>query len=434
MSDFPEGLLLGILASLILVSAFFSGTETGMMALNRYRMRHLSRQGHRGASRVERMLRRPDRLLGVILIGNNFVNNYAATIAAILAIGWFGNTGAALGPVVFTIVMLVFAEVTPKTWAALRPESLAYPASVILRPLLWLLAPLVWSVNAISNTLLRSAGLRPDARQPEQLSSDELRTVVNEAGGLIPEKHQKMLLNILDLEDATVEDVMVPRNEITGIDINNELEDIIEVLRGAQHTRLPVYREDPNEILGILHLRRISRLLARTDFNKAELMQFTVEPHFVPEGTPLHRQLLNFQHARRRLGIVVDEYGDVLGLITLEDIVEEIVGELTTDLAATMRDIHPQEDGSQVIDGSATLREINRHLHWSLPTDGPKTLNGLILEHLQDIPESNTSLRIGDYLIEVLQVKDNRVKAARLRLASETMAETTPAGDQPRRS
>ncbi len=417
MSDFPEGFLLGALASLILISAFFSGTETGMMALNRYRVRHLARQGHRSARRVERMLRRPDRLLGVILIGNNFVNNYAATIAAILAIGWFGNTGAALGPVVFTIVMLVFAEVTPKTWAALRPESLAYPASAVLKPLLWVLSPLVWTVNTVSNGLLAIAGIRPSSEDSDQLSPDELRTVVNEAGGLIPEKHQKMLLNILDLENATVEDIMIPRNEIAGIDLNESLDEIIEILRGAQHTRMPVYKDDPNNIVGILHLRRISRLLMRRDFNKAELMQFTVEPYFVPEGTPLHRQLLNFQHARRRLGIVVDEYGDVLGLITLEDILEEIVGEFTTDLAATMRDIHPQEDESVVIEGSANLREINRNLHWAMPTDGPKTLNGLILEHLQDIPEASTSLRIGDYLIEVLQVKDNMVKAARVRHA-----------------
>lgn len=419
MSDIPEGLLIGTLIILIFVSAFFSSSETGMMAMNRYRLRHLARQGKRNALRAEKMLQRPDRLLGVILIGNNFVNNYAATIAAILALAWFGNAGAAFAPILFTMVMLVFAEVTPKTYAALRPESVAFPASLVLKPLLWILSPLVWLVNSISNGILGLFGVRPDEDSVDNLSPDELRTVVNEAGGLIPKKHQKMLLNILDLETVSVDDIMVARNEIVGLDLDDDMEDILNTLRAAQHTRLPVYRGDPNNMVGILHLRKVNRMLMQEEINKAELMQVTVEPYYVPEGTPLHKQLINFQNARRRLGIVVDEYGDVLGLITLEDILEEIVGEFTTDLAATLRDIHPQEDGSFVIDGSASLREINRSLHWDLPTDGPKTLNGLITEYLQNIPESSTSLRIDDYLIEVMQVKDNMVKAARVRLASD---------------
>lgn len=415
MSDIPETFLITALVILIFASAFFSGSETGMVALNRYRLRHLARHGHKGARRVEKLLKRMDRLLGVILIGNNFVNNYAATIAALLALAWFGNAGAAIAPIVFTIVMLVFAEVTPKTYAARKPEGLAFFASLILRPLQVLFAPLVWAVSGISNGILRLLGVREADDSADDLSPDELRTVVNEAGGLIPKRHQKMLLNILDLEKVTVEDIMIPRSEMVGIDLDDDLNDIISMLRNSQHTRLPIYRGDPNHMLGVLHLRKINRLLMRQDINKAELMQFSVEPYYVPEGTPLHRQLINFQNARRRMGIVVDEYGDVLGLITLEDILEEIVGEFTTDLAASSPDILPQEDGSYVIDGSTHLREINRTLHWELPTDGPKTLNGLILEHLQQIPESNTSLRVGDYLIEVLQVKDNMVKATRVR-------------------
>lgn len=419
MESFSDGWLLSALIVLILASAFFSSSETGMVAINRYRLRHMARQGHRAASRVEQLLRRTDRLLSVILIGNNFVNNFAATVAAILAIRWLGDSGAAIAPVVITLVMLVFAEVTPKTYAALKPERVAFPASVILGPLQLILAPLVWLVNGISKGFLKLAGTNTNQNEEDHLSPEELRTVVNEAGGLIPEKHQKMLLNILDLESVTVEDIMIPRNEMVGIDIDDDMNEILATLRASQHTRLPVYRDDPNNVLGILHLRKMSRLLLKEEINKAELMQHTVEPYFVPEGTTLNRQLINFQNAKRRIGIVVDEYGDVLGLVTLEDILEEIVGEFTTDLAATSQDIHPQDDGSYVIDGSAHLRDINRALDWDMPTVGPRTLNGLILEHLQDIPDANISVRIEDYLIEILQVKDNMVKAARIRRASD---------------
>lgn len=431
MDELPSGLLIGALITLLFASAFFSSSETGMVALNRYRLRHLSRQGHKGARRVEKMLKRTDRLLSAILIGNNFVNIYAATIGTLLALEWFGSTGAAVAPVVLTIIMLIFAEVTPKTWAALRPESIAYPASLILRPLMILFAPLVWLVNGMSSGLLRLFGIHTtETADGEHLSAEELRTVVNEAGGLIPKKHQRMLLSILDLETVTVEDIMIPRNEMVGIDLDDDIHEILALLRAAQHTRMPVFRGDPNNIAGILHLRKLSRLLQHEEINKADLMQYTVEPYFVPQGTPLNRQLINFQNAKRRIGVVVDEYGEVLGLITLEDILEEIVGEFTTDLAASSQDIHPQDDGSYVIDGTVHLRELNRALHWQLPTDGPKTLNGLITEHLQEIPETNTSLRVGDYLIEVLQVKDNLVKTVRMRHASQAglIPRETPGG------
>ena len=413
-SSYPA-LLLGAIVLLILLSAFFSGSETGMVALNRYKLRHLARQGHRAALRVEKMLKRPDRLLGVILIGNNFVNNAAATLATLLGLYWFGELGTALAPVVITIVMLIFAEVTPKTYAALRPEKIAFPASLVLKPLHLLFTPLVWFVNGIGNGILRILGVNTEKPHSDHLSADELRSVVNEAGDLIPEAHQRMLLSIIDLEKATVEDIMIPRNEMVGIDIDEDINEIIETLRSSQHTRLPVYRGDPGNMVGILHLRKMTRLLLRGEINKSEIMQYAVEPYYVPEGTPLHQQLINCQNVKRRIGVVVDEYGDVLGLITLEDILEEIVGEFTTDLAASSNEIHPQEDGSLVIDGTAHLRDINKALRWDLPTDGPKTLNGLILEHLEDIPDSNTSLRIGDYLLEILQVKDNMVKAVRAR-------------------
>lgn len=415
MDDYPPGILLGALIALIFLSAFFSSSETGMMALNRYRLRHLARQGHKGARRVEKMLERTDRVLGVILVGNNLVNNAAATLAALLGLYWFGELGTMMAPVAITIVMLIFSEVTPKTFAALRPEAIAFPASLILKPLQWLFTPVVWAVNGIGNFILSAFGVRQDEQDSDHLSPEELRTVVNEAGGLIPEKHQRMLLNILDLEKATIEDIMVPRNEMVGIDLSNDMDDILATLRTSQHTRLPVYKDDPNNMIGLLHLRKLSRLLQRQEISKEDIMKHTVEPYFVPEGTQLHRQLINFQSVKRRIGVVVDEYGDVLGLITLEDILEEIVGEFTTDLASSSQDIHPQEDGSYVIDGSATLRDINRILQWQLATDGPKTLNGLITEYLQDIPDSNMSVRIDDYLIEIMQVKDNMVKAVNMR-------------------
>ena len=423
MDDYHTGVLIGALIVLILLSAFFSSSETGMMALNRYRLRHLVNQGHRTAKRVEKMLARPDRLLGVILVGNNLVNNAAATLAALLGLYWFGDLGTALAPVVITILMLIFSEVTPKTFAALRPEAVAFPASYVLKPLQWLFTPVVWTVNVIGNGLLRVFGIRQDVSDGDHLSPEELRTVVNEAGGLIPEKHQRMLLNILDLEKATVEDIMIPRNDMVGIDLDDDIDEILEILRTSQHTRLPVYKGDPNNMIGLLHLRKLSRLLMREEISKADLMQHTVEPFFVPEGTALHRQLINFQNAKRRIAIVVDEYGDVLGLVTLEDILEEIVGEFTTDMANTSQDIHPQDDGTFVIDGAAHLRDINKVLQWDLPTDGPKTLNGLIIEHLQDIPDTSVCLRIDQYLIEILQVKDNMVKAVRMRHASSFVPE-----------
>lgn len=418
MSDIHPHVLLGALLALIVLSAFFSASETGMVAINRYRLRHLARQGHRAAKRVEALQQRMDKLLSAVLIGNNFANIYAATFATLLAIHWFGNTGAAVAPLVLTILMLILAEVTPKVYAANRPEQVAFPASLLLRPVLWLLTPLIWFVNGFSNLALRLAGIRPGASRNDSLSPEELRTVVNEAGGMIPERHRKMLLSVLDLEKITVDDIMIPRNDLVGIDLEDDLDTILATLRNAPHTRLPVFQGDANNIVGMLHLRRVSHLLQRMEITRDDIRALMAKPYFVPEGTPLNHQLLHFQNQRKRMGIVVDEYGEVLGMITLEDILEEIVGEFTTNLTATHEDIRPQPDGSYLIDGSMHLRDINRTLHWQLPTDGPKTLNGLILEQLQNIPDSSVSLRIGDYFIDVLHLKDNTVRTARMRMGA----------------
>ena len=412
MNEAPLTALFILLAILIVMSAFFPSSETGMMTLNRYRLKHLAKTGHRGAKRANDLLQRTDQLIGVILIGNNFVNILASSIATVIAIRLWGDAGIAIATVLLTIVILIFAEVTPKTLAALFPERIAFPASYILRPLLKLLYPMVWFVNLFTGMILKLLGISAKDAASDHLSREELRTLVNEAGALIPRKHKDMLVSILDLENVTVNDIMVPRNEVVGVDLDDDMETIIRQMRSSQHTRLPVFKGDINNIQGILHLRNTSKLLMQDEINKAMIMQLCREPYFIPESTPLHLQLINFQKAKRRIGIVVDEYGDVLGIATLEDILEEIVGDFTTDYAATSPDIIPQEDGTYIIDGSTHIRAINKLLGWKLPTDGPKTLNGLITETLETIPENNVCLKVKGVRIEVLQIKDNVVKAA----------------------
>lgn len=415
MNDIPTSILFSILGVLILMSGFFSSSETGMMTLNRYRLRHLVKKKHRGAMMAEQLLNRPDRLIGVILIGNNFVNILASSIATVIAMRLWGDSGIAIATGALTLVILIFGEVTPKTLAAIRPEVVAFPASFVLRPLLVALYPFVWLVNYVSNGLLRMVGVTAEQAGSDHLSREELRTVVTEAGAILPKRHKGMLLSILDLEEVTVDDIMIPKHEVVGIDLDENIDEIVKFLRSAQHTRLPVFKSDLNAPVGVLHLRKISRLMMDDELHKEKIMQQAVEPYFIPEGTPLHIQLMNFQKAKRRMGFVVDEYGDVQGIVTLEDILEEIVGEFTTDFAATSsQDIHPQEDGSFIIDGLATIRDINKALKWHLPSKGPKTLNGLITEHLEYIPEHNLCVKIGSYRIETLQIKDNLVKTARV--------------------
>lgn len=387
-----------------------------MMALNRYKLKHLVNKNHGGAKRASKLLERPDRLLGVILIGNNLVNFSAASLATVLALRLFGESGVAVAPVACTIVFLIFAEVTPKTLSAAYPERVALPSAYLLAVLLKIFYPLVWLVNGVSNGLLRLTGMDSTAGGQDHLSTDELRTVVHE-GSKIERRPQGMLLGILDLVNVTVNDIMVPRSEIVGIDIEDDMADIINQLRSGQHTRVPVYKADIDKCIGILHMRNVARFLTQEERTKAALLQETNEPYFVPENTPLQTQLLNFQNEKQRIGLVVDEYGDIQGIVTLEDILEEIVGEFTTDLATTSIDIHPQEDGSYLIDGTAHIREINRTLNWDLRTDGPKTLSGAIIEQLEMIPESNVCLYLDDYRIEIIQIKDNIVRTAKVSLA-----------------
>lgn len=415
MDTIPLSLLFTILFILIVLSSFFSSSETGMMTLNRYRLRHLVKNKHRGAILANSLLEKPDRLIGVILFGNNVVNFLAAAIATVIGFRLLGNYGAAASPFIIAIVFIIFAETAPKTYAMIRPEKIAFPAAYVLTPLLYICYPIVFILNKISNSLLIPFGINVKNTEQSPLSQDELRTIVHEAGGVISSNHQKMLLGILDMEKVTVDDIMIPRNELVGINLNDPITDIIEQLTHSQHTRLVVYRENLDNVVGMLHARRVLRILNRgTEFNSDELEKLTIEPYYLPEGTPLHTQMLKFQQQKQRTGLVVDEYGVVQGMVTLDDILEEIIGEFTTDIQTFNQDIQAQEDGSFFVDGGTMIRDINKQLDWDLPTEGPKTINGVILEHLEDIPEAGTSLRIKGYIFEVTQVVDNAVKKVKI--------------------
>jgi Mg2+/Co2+ transporter CorB len=416
VNDFPWGLAGAGLFACVLLSAFFSSTETALMSVNRYRLRHLARQGHSGARLVERLLERPDRLIGVILLGNTLANVSAATIVTLATLAFAGERWLALANGALTLLLLLFCEVGPKTYGALHAERLALPSAFVYRPLLWVTYPFVWLIIGITNAMLRLVGVSAARVASHSLSADELRTVVGEAGALIPLKHQQMLVSILDLESITVDDIMVPRSDVAGIDLNDDWEGILATLREVQHTRLPVFEGDLDHIVGILHLKRVARELVRGNFTRESLERLSRErePYYVPEGTTLNQQLVAFQENQRRHAYVVDEYGDLQGLVTIEDILEEIVGEFTTLPRALRRDVHAEEDGSYVAAGNTTVRALNRALGWRLPIDGPKTLNGLILEYLETIPEPGTSLKLAGHPIEVLQVADNAVRTARI--------------------
>lgn len=385
------------------------------MSLNKYRLNHLSRTGHNGARRAKKLLETPDKLIGVILIGNNFVNFLAASIATSLALRVFGNPSPLFTALVLTMVVLIFAEVTPKTIAALHPEKIAYPSSYILRVLLIILYPAVYVVNTISNVLLSLLGINVEERREEtQLSPEELRTVVNESTERIPRQRHGMLLNVLDLETVTVNDIMVPRNEIVGIDIEDDLTQILQVMSNSQHTRIPIYKGNLDNVVAILHLRNASKLINVANLSKSAILQQAMEPYFIPENAALHTQLLRFQEKKMRIAIVVDEYGATKGIATLEDILEEIVGEFTTDLANIGEEIHAQDDGKFLIDGAASIRDINRILGWDLDTEGAKTLNGLLTEILETIPDSSVGINLGKYLAEIIHTKDNVIRTAKM--------------------
>jgi Mg2+/Co2+ transporter CorB len=412
MDQIPLAELLALIALLVL-SGFFSGSETALMTLNRYRLRHKADQGHRGAILARRLLDRPDKLIGLILLGNNFVNILASSLATVIALKLGGEGAIAIAAGLLTLVILIFSEVTPKTLAALHPELIAYPAAYVYTPLLRLLQPVVWVVNVVSNNLIRLLGVHPDAQQGHALSQDELRTVVNEAGAMIPERSRDMLLAILDLENATVEDIMIPRNEVEGIDLQDTEEEIIAAIKRSNYTRLPLFDGGLDNLVGIFHARNALSILMDRGKVKEHLRDIARPPYFVPEGTRLYQQLINFQRIKRRVAMVVDEYGDFQGLITHADLLEEIVGEFTTDPADSYPDIHRAEDGSLMIDCTISVRELNRAMRWTLTTRGPKTLNGLILEYLETIPQPGTSLMLDGHPLEIMQTDEKAVKTVK---------------------
>ncbi|MEE2000971.1 HlyC/CorC family transporter [Alkalimonas sp. MEB108] len=404
-----------ILGVLIFISAYFSGSETGMMSVNPYRLKHLANEKNKGALRVSQLLKRPDRLIGLILIGNNLVNIAASAIATVIGLRLFGDIGIAIATFGLTLVILVFAEVTPKTLAALHPERVAFPSSVILKPLLKVLYPIVWLVNQITNNFLKLFGVSAEQHKGNSLSAEELRTVVHEAGALIPEQHQSMLVGVLDLEHATVEDIMVPRNEINGLDVNDDWKQLVRQLANSPHSRLLLYRDTIDDALGFLNTRDLVRPLLKKQLTKATLLRAVRDIYYIPEGTPLSTQLLKFQASKERIGLVVDEYGDIQGLVTLEDILEEVVGDFTTDVIEDKHEeIIAQPDGTVLVEGGINLRDLNRELQVNFPTNGPKTLNGLVLEYLEEIPQGSLSLKLAGYKMEIVEVQDNMIKTIRL--------------------
>jgi len=416
LDDIPLSVLFSALVFLLFLSAFFSGSETALMTLNRYRLKHLADEGHTGAQLAAKLLEKPDRLIGLILLGNNFVNIMASSLATLIALRLGGDGAIAIAAGILTFVVLIFSEVAPKTLAAMHPEKVAFPAAWIYTPLLKVMFPLVWLVNLMANSILKLLGIYQEDSDGQALSREELKTVVNEAGAMIPHKHQRMLLSILDLEKIYVEDIMVPRTQLDGIDIDAPISEILDQLQQSPYTRVLVYEGSIDHVLGFIHSRNILKEALDSDgLTHEELRELIREPYFIPKGTPLNKQLINFQRNRRRWGLVIDEYGDVHGLLTMADLLEEIVGEFATDPSDHIASVHPQDDGSYLVDGTALLRELSRNMQWELPTEGPKTLNGLIVEYLQTLPEAGTSLMIEGYPIDIIQIQDNVVKTARIR-------------------
>lgn len=384
------------------------------MALNRYRLRHLANDGHRGAKQAQKLLEKPDRLIGLILLGNNVVNILIAQLAAYIGYRWHGELGIFIATLILIFAILIFAELAPKTLAAVHSEKVAFPAAMIYTPLMYITFPFVWFVNLIANSLLNLFGVDVKENPLTSLTHDELRTVVNDEGTTISNEHQQMLLGVLDLEKITAEDIMIPKNEIIGIDLEEEWEDIVTQLKNISYTRVPVYRNSIDNVVGFLHLRKFILKILDKDLEREDLEKVIREPYFIPEGTHLKKLLFEFQEKKRRLSLVVDEFGDIQGMVTLEDLLEEIVGEFTNDPASYDVEIHPQKDGTFLVDGSSHVRDINKALTWQLHADGPKTINGLILEHMQSIPKPGTSVLIDGYPIEVIQIQNNAVRTVRI--------------------
>lgn len=416
MENVSTTTLIIILCVMVLVSAWFAGSETGMMTLNRYKLRHQAKNGSRPARRVEKLLRRPDRLLSLVLIGNNLVNILASALATIVGMRIHGDEGVAIATGILTFVVLVFAEVLPKTVAALYPERVAFPSSLLLVPLQYIMLPLVWLLNTITRLLMRMAGIRADGAINSALSKEELRTIVYESRSLMSRRNQDMLLSVLDLEKVSVDDIMVPRNEIVGININDDWKSVVRQLSHSPHGRIVLFRDSLDDCVGMLRVREAWRMMTeKKEFTKETLLRAADEIYYIPEGTPLNTQLVKFQRNKEKAGVVVDEYGDIKGLVTIEDILEEIVGDFTTSMSPSLaEEVMPQNDGSVLIEGSASVREINKAFNWQLPEQEARTINGMLLEALEEIPAIATRVQLGHYNVDILDVQDNMIKQVRI--------------------
>lgn len=384
-----------------------------MMALNKYRLKHLIKQNSRSAKRAEKLLQRPDRLLGVILIGNNFVNILAAALTTILCLELFGNSGVFIGSVVLTIIILIFAEVTPKTFAAKNAENIALPASGILKILQKILYPLIWIVNFFSNNLLNLLNVK-EKDSNEDITTEELKSVLENSGDLIPKRYQDMLISILDLDEILIDEIMTPRNEIVGIDLDDSFEKLMQTVSENSEEIIPVYEQNLDNLKGVISFNGIKSFLFKQGNSFDDFMEFVNDVYIALENTSLSNQLFNFQKDNKTSAVVVDEYGNVKGLVSINDILEEIVGELSSNQTREKIDFQEQKDGSFLIDGSVSIREINKKLSWDLPLEGPVTLNGLILEKIETIPESNISINLNNYIIETVLIKDNMIKFAKI--------------------
>jgi magnesium and cobalt exporter, CNNM family len=416
MDNVPLGWLLSALGGLLLFSGFFSVAETSMMALNRYRLKHLVKQGHRGARLTQSLLDRTDRLLGVILLGNNLINSASSVLATVICVRLFGEGEVTLmiATGLITFFILVFSEITPKVIGATYPELIALPSAYVLTPLLRIAYPIVWFVNLFVQALLRLLFIRPKTDAEGHLSMEELRTLVLEGGKFIPPKHQSIFLNLFELEDMTVDDTMTPRSQIEHIDLADDLESIRNALSTAHHTRLVVCDGGLDNVVGILHVRKVLNATRRDQIDLEGLRSILREPYFVPEGTHLLDQLTNFQENQRHVALVVDEYGEILGLVTLKDILEEIVGEFTSQAIGSAALFHKEPDGSVIADGACSLRVLNRKGGFNFPLEGPKTLNGLLLEQLEDIPDPGVTLLLAEHRVEIMQVQNRMVKVVRI--------------------
>jgi len=419
LNSLPISVLFIILGLMVILSALFSSSETGMMALNKYRLKHKVKQGHKGAIKAQNLLKKPDRLLGVILLGNNFVNIFASSIATIIAMRLMGEAGIALAAGILTLVILIFAEVAPKTLAALYPEKIAFPAAYVLDPLLKLLSPLVWFVNFFANNFLRLFGVKVKHQDSDQhaLSKEELQTLINEATGRLPKHYRSMLTGIMQLETITVEDVMIPKQDIYGIDVNEPLDTIVKRIMKSPFTRIPVYRDNmDDELIGIINLRKMLPILTKPNLSLKDIIKATRPGYFIPETTTLNIQLSKFNKHKRHMALIVDEYGNLQGLLTLEDLLEEIVGKFTTDNREKIfNTIKTHKDGSITFDASEFIRDVNKTYQFDLPTDGPKTLNGLIQEELETLPAEGTCLKIGNYTIEVVETSNHAIEQIKLK-------------------